>query len=229
MFHGELFLGETVTRGTPIFAQNPLMARKTDASNPLDSPEQVRFKEKRKWQIALRRYVLDRNPCTNYAPYFGLDNKTIRGWFEMQFSGELSWDNFGKKWQFTHILPVAFFDFEEEEDLKLCWNFTNLGVEQITFKNERSAGGDLLLARSYFEALFQSTGYYICQRMLDKIQHIEEKERLGTGSQSEFLHTHGSYLSLLSGFSSYEFELLNSGADILKVRQEADILRNLGK
>jgi hypothetical protein len=32
----------------------------------------LQFREKRKWQIALRRYILERNKSTYYAPFFGL-------------------------------------------------------------------------------------------------------------------------------------------------------------
>jgi hypothetical protein len=84
--------------------------------------------EKRKWQIALRRYVLEGSPARNYAPYFGLDIKNMRYWFELQFEKDYSWNNFGKRWQFSHLIQVTHFDFESELELNLCWNFTNLCV-----------------------------------------------------------------------------------------------------
>ena len=54
------------------------MARKKWTPRDEITPELLAAREKRKWQIALRRYVLDGNPSTRYAPYFGLDIKTLR-------------------------------------------------------------------------------------------------------------------------------------------------------
>ena len=91
----------------------------------------LKFRAKRRWQIALRRYIIEKNPCFAYAPYFGLDIENFRKWIEIQFDEELNWDNFSKKWQFDHIVPVAYFDFDSESDLRLCWNFMNVSVEKL--------------------------------------------------------------------------------------------------
>ena len=34
--------------------------------------------EKRKWQLAFRRYVLEGTPSEAYAPYFGIDRVQLR-------------------------------------------------------------------------------------------------------------------------------------------------------
>jgi len=77
----------------------------------------IRFKEKRKWQIALRRYLLDKQPSSYYAPYFGLDIETFREWIAVQFDMECNWENFSKNWQLELIIPASYFDFNQEEDL----------------------------------------------------------------------------------------------------------------
>ena len=59
------------------------------------------FREKRKWQIALRRYVLEKNKSSFYAPYFGLGIETFRKWIEVQFDSETNWENFSESWQLT--------------------------------------------------------------------------------------------------------------------------------
>src|SRR6188474_3101936 len=87
--------------------------------------ELLKSREKRKWQVALRRYVLDKNLSPAYAWYFGLSIDQFRNWIEIQFTEGLSWENFGSAWQFDHVIPVAYFDFSLEEDLLLCWNFIN--------------------------------------------------------------------------------------------------------
>src|SRR4030095_7188418 len=101
------------------------MARKRWTPVEESSPSLEKFREKKKWQINLRRYVINKSPCPQYAPYFGLDISNLRKWFELQFSPEMSWDNFGKAWQFEHIIPAAYFDFSNDEELKLCWSFIN--------------------------------------------------------------------------------------------------------
>ena len=84
------------------------MATKT-APNTAD----FNFNEKRKWQIALRRYVLEKNKSSQYARYFGLPIYMFRNWIELQFDESLNWDNFSTAWQFDHIVPIALFDLKK--------------------------------------------------------------------------------------------------------------------
>ncbi|NCU03482.1 MAG: hypothetical protein GXC73_05795 [Chitinophagaceae bacterium] len=205
------------------------MARKKWTPNTDITPSLIRFREKKKWQIALRRYLLERNPCIGYAPYFGLDIENFRKWIEVQFVGELGWDNFGTLWQFEHIIPVTYFDFEDELELKLCWSFINIRIEDIQKSKERGNRVDLLLAKEYFRDLFEATGYTLCKDLLKKISQIEEEEQIATTRQKEFINFHNSYLQLLKDFSSYEFELLNSGRDVEEVKKEADFIKKMGQ
>src|SRR5690606_10922137 len=108
------------------------------------TPELLQFREKRKWQIALRRYVLERNKSSFYAPYFGLDSEKFRNWIERQFDADLNWENFSSAWQFDHVVPLAYFDFSAEEDLRLCWNFTNIRIEKLDAAQKQSFRVDLL-------------------------------------------------------------------------------------
>ena len=136
------------------------------------TPELLKVREKRRWQISLRRYVLEKNLCLAYAPYFGLDIENMRLWFEFQFNDELNWTNFGEKWQFDHIIPVTYFDFSNEEELKMCWNFTNLRVEHIKHGKDRGKRLDLIHAREYFREMYETTGFEICLKLLQKIDSI---------------------------------------------------------
>ena len=204
------------------------MARKRYTKQE-DTPELLKFREKRKWQIALRRYVLEKSPCAAYAPYFGLDIENMRHWFEYQFKDGASWENFGEKWQFEHIVPVTYFDFALEEDLKICWNFVNIRVEFIDINKERGARPDLLVARNYFKDLLEKTKYPICRDLLNKIDRIEQAETVNVDAQEAFIREHADYLSLLEGYSSFEFEMLNSGRSLEDVRKESEFLKNFEK
>lgn len=201
------------------------MARKRYTKQE-ETPELLRFREKRKWQIALRRYVLEKSPCAAYAPYFGLDIEKMRDWFASQFREGTSWENFGERWQFEHIIPVTYFDFSNEEELKRCWNFINIRIDIIDTTKERGVKPDLLVARNYFKELYERTQYAICSELLEKIEKIEEAEALNISVQETFIKKHHDYLIGVEGFSSFEFEKLNSGRNLEEVRKESEILKN---
>jgi|SRR5687767_858806 len=228
MFHGTLFLGETVSRGTIIFGQTSNMARKRWTPQTEITPSLIKFREKRKWQINLRRYVLEKSPCPFYAPYFGLDIALIRQWFEFQFIEDLSWGNFATAWQFDHIVPVTYFDSSNEEDLKLCWNFTNLRVEAFQKNKARGNRLDVLAAKAYFKELHEKTEYKICRKMIDKIEKIEISELASTEPQQKFIKVNREYLEMIENYSVFEFELLNSGRSIDEVNKERDFFKSGG-
>ncbi len=183
----------------------------------------MKFREKRKWQIALRRYVLEKNKCSFYAPYFGLDIPTFRQWIELQFDSETNWENFSKAWQFDHIVPITYFNFENESDLRLCWNFTNIRVEDL----DKNSGGriDILASKAYFELLFQKTKYQICQKMVEKIEGIELSEIASNEKLENFIYDHKAHLETIAAFSSYDFDKLNKGIPVDKIIWEKEFLK----
>jgi len=201
------------------------MARKKWVPQTEITPALLKFREKRKWQIALRRYVLEKQPCVPYAPYFGLDIENLRKWFEVQFAGGIGWDDFGKSWQFDHIIPVTYFDFADEDELKLCWNFTNLRVESLEKTKDRGNRLDVLAAKGFFEALHQTTLYRPCLKLLEKIHQLELSEIVSSEKQQAFITSNRPYLDMIENYSSFEFELLNSGRTLEEVIKEVDFLK----
>ncbi len=189
----------------------------------------LKFREKRKWQLNYRRYVLEESPCPEYAPYFGLDIKSLRQWFEYQFLKGESWESFGKQWQFDHIIPVANFDYSLKEDLRLCWNFTNIRVEHFQLNKNRGHRLDVLAAKSYFQELYETTQYPVCLQLLKKIESLELSEFLSTAAQQSFIKDHEDYLKMIAGYSNFEFELLNRGRTVAQVREDIEFLKKLGK
>ena len=201
------------------------MARKKWQAKTDVTPSLLQFREKRKWQINLRRYVLERSPCPSYAPYFGLDIVNIRKWFEYQFENDLTWENFGDKWQFDHVIPVTYFDHDNEQDLRLCWNFTNIRVEPIQPDKKRGRKIDVLGSKAYFDELYKKTGYTITKELRDKIASIELAELTSTEPQQKFLADRKEYLAQIENYASFEFELLNHGRSIEDVEKEMTFLR----
>ncbi|MEP7259467.1 MAG: hypothetical protein ABI687_13790 [Flavitalea sp.] len=187
------------------------------------------FKEKRKWQIALRRYVVLKQSVPAYAPYFGLDIAHFREWIELQFDERLNWESFGKAWQFGHIVPVAYFDFNLETDLRLCWSFMNISVEGTGAETGKANGEDLLTAKAYFGDMFKVTRLPLLAQMIDKISLIERERVGGNDKRRGFIKERGQYVSILQTFSVYEYGQLNAGMSLEDVQKEREMLLKFGK
>lgn len=212
MFHEKQFQMETLYLS--------IMARKKWTPKTEVTDALLKFREKRKWQIALRRYILEGRWGSAYAPYFGLDTLHFRKWVELQFDEEMGWDNFSIAWQFDHIVPVAYFDFEKESDLRLCWNFINIRVAKTDQNQHRGNRIDVLGAKAYFEALFEQTQYAICRDMISKIEEIELSEIKGAEKLEGFILDNKEWIESISSFSAYEYSQLNEGVPIERILEQ---------
>ena len=204
------------------------MARKKwtpqfDITEPL-----LKFREKRKWQLALRRYVLEKNISAGYAFYFGLSIEQFRMWIEIQFVEELNWENFGSAWQFDHILPVAYFDFSVEDDLILCWNFINIRVARIELNKTNGNRIDIVAARPYFEALYAKTGFSLCLKMIKKISKIEFSNIISEPAIEDFIIKNAEQLQIASSLNKEEFNQLNKGMSLKDILLEREIIKKFG-
>lgn len=204
------------------------MARKKWTPKEEITESVLKFREKRKWQIALRRYVLERNPCANYAPFFGLDADNMRNWIALQFKDGLNWDNFSSHWQFEHVVPVVYFDLAEEEDRVLCWNFTNIRVQDLSSEEYNTFLFNPNPAIEYFKTLYSQTGLPICQKMLAKIDALQHFDTNAVQPLSIFINNHKEYIQTLAGLSVYEFGQLNAGVPIEEIMAEKKILERFG-
>jgi hypothetical protein len=185
------------------------------------------FREKRKWQLALRRYIIERNPSEFYAPFFAIDIEHFRQWIALQFSDGMGWDNFGKKWQFEHIVPLAYFDLTSEEELGLCWHFINIRVQPL---NVDIAGSttSVLAAKSYFAAVYQATGFLPCLKMVKKIESIENRDISLPSLQTSFLQENKQQLEDIATLTAIEFTRLNKGMNLQDLILEREILQKFG-
>jgi hypothetical protein len=188
----------------------------------------LKFRDKRRWQLALRRYVLEQKANENYALYFGLDIKCFREWIEIQFTEDLNWKNFGSTWQFDHIVPVAYFDFSIEEDLKLCWNFINIRVEKIELNKVRGNRIDVMAVKPYFERLYNKTNYFFCPKMLAKIDKIEVSNIMSEPKIEDFINARKADFEIMYSLNAAEFAQMNRGIPFTDVLLEREILRKFG-
>lgn len=204
------------------------MARKKWTAKEEVTEADIRFREKRKWQQALRRYVLEKNISEGYAVYFGLNIESFRQWIEIQFTKGLNWDNFASVWQFDHIVPIAYFDFNREEDLKLAWNFMNIRVEKHDLNNVRGNKIDVIAVKAYFKDLYAKTNYSFCAKMLAKIEEIESSNIVSEPIIEQFIIDRKEEFDVLSTLSSSEFAKLNRGDVLSDILLEKEILRKFG-
>lgn len=204
------------------------MTRKKWTAKDVVTDAVLKIREKRKWQQALRRYILDKNVSESYAVYFGLDITNFREWVEIQFTGSLNWDNFAEQWQFDHIVPIAYFDFNNDADLMLAWNFINIRVEKIDLNKTRGNKIDVISAKSYFNALYDKTEYSACAKMLKKIEQIEASNILSEPKLENFIIQRKQEFDIISTLNAAEFAQLNRGAALDDILLEREILKNFG-
>ena len=186
------------------------------------------FREKRKWQLALRRYVLEKQASAAYAPYFGIDIERFRAWIALQFSEGLTWDNFGSSWQFEHVVPIACFDFNNKEDLALCWNFINIRVERLEHGKSKSNNPGILLAKSYFSLLYEKTQLSVCRKMIEKISTLENAATLIEPGIENFIKKEKEQIENLATFSEEELKRINQGTSLEEILMERMILSRFG-
>jgi len=61
------------------------------------------------------------------AELLGCSIEHLRQYLENQFTGNMSWDNYGRYgWHIDHIIPLSYFDFSDPEQQKRAWHYTNL-------------------------------------------------------------------------------------------------------
>jgi hypothetical protein len=71
-----------------------------------------------------------------YEEMLGCSWDTLREWLQSNFVEGMTWENYGSEWHVDHTLPCAIFDFTNEENVKTCFNWSNLapmfGSENIS-------------------------------------------------------------------------------------------------
>jgi len=176
--------------------------------------------------MAFRRFVLENAPSEQYAPYFGLCRSDLRNWIETQFSEGQSWENFGKAWQFEHIISVAWFNTDSDEELKACWNYLNLRVAPVEGAGHST---DLFFAKQYFEKLYKASAFQGCLYYLNKLDAILEQHSLPLkDSIVGFIQTNKTVLDVIPTFSSEEYgQYLETGSAKL-ILTEREILKKFG-
>ena len=56
--------------------------------------------------------------------YIGCNIEQLKKWLEFQFDNDMNWIN--KSWQLDHIIPVSLFDLNDNFDIQIAFNWTNI-------------------------------------------------------------------------------------------------------
>lgn len=192
--------------------------------NPSDK-EDRQLIIKRKWQIALRRYVMEGNPSATYAPYFGLPADDLRKWIELQFTQEMSWGNFGERWNLSQRVPSALFDLNIERHLRLCWHFTNI-VVQDQQASAYQTSQTLISSLTFFKFLI-GTGVN-CQGMVEFLDELQSLPQAGLKRFSDFLQKHKERIENVSILDEEDLLRLNKGDSLELLLAEKELIRKYG-
>jgi len=75
----------------------------------------------------------------------GCDKRHLFRHIEVQFKGEMSWDNYGKVWHLDHHIPIDAFNPDNDREWEACWHFSNL--KPMLSKDNLRKGNKICLER----------------------------------------------------------------------------------
>ena len=85
-----------------------------------------KYSTKHNLQSNLRRLYYTDFPCKKITKLVGIHRVGFILHIEKYFLEGMSYNNCGTEWSFDHIVPLHLFDLNNEEDLKLAYNFNNI-------------------------------------------------------------------------------------------------------
>lgn len=86
----------------------------------------MKYNEKKRYQIALRRLYGENRKNTEILTLIGTDKLGFISHINKYLLDGMTKENFGKVWGLDHIVPVDVFDLSNDEEKKLCYNYNNI-------------------------------------------------------------------------------------------------------
>lgn len=123
-----------------------------------------------------------KNHPTSMVNVLGCDLEFFKEWISFRFDKNMNWSNYGSQWHIDHVLPINMFNFMDENDIKVCYHWTNLQPLQ---KFENQSKSDNLELHHYFNNLVNvfrfkcnnnHNGY---QAVNESLQWLRSKLRYG--------------------------------------------------
>ena len=123
---------------------------------------------------------------------------------------------------------MGYFDFSNDDDLKLCWNFVNIRVQSLEPENGSGYNVPVIAANGYFETLYNNTGYTVCVKILEHIIQIERKTIKNEMPIEAFIKSNKLQLDIITTLSKEEFNNINLGISVEDILLEREILLKFG-
>jgi hypothetical protein len=79
----------------------------------------------KKYQIALRR-LYTTSPSKEILTLVGTNKTHFISHIDKQLIDGMDFTNFGADWSLDHIVPVHVFNLNDDNQLKLCYNYNNI-------------------------------------------------------------------------------------------------------
>jgi hypothetical protein len=112
---------------------------------------------------------------TSYKKIIGCDINHLKKWLEYQFDSNMNWNNFVAYRQIDHIIPMSIFNFDNEIEKRICFNWRNL---QPLFKDENRSKSNILVLPYVFNNIIL-THRFIQSQNLNHSEYQNLKETLG--------------------------------------------------
>tara|TARA_R110000822_G_scaffold1158_1_gene5176 strand:- start:4468 stop:4911 length:444 start_codon:yes stop_codon:yes gene_type:complete len=132
------------------------------------------YKKGKAFAIQLRRFIFLKSKSKKLSAVISCTPEFIRNYIEFQFSGEMTWDNFGKIWELDHIVPCSLF-FDKQDPL--LWHFVNIRP-LLKMENKYrgvSDGREVLLSR--LESSILENQRVVIDKLIRKIDKFEDLHR----------------------------------------------------
>jgi hypothetical protein len=111
------------------------------------------MKSRKAIEVQFRRWIKQEAP-SRYIEYitkpYTLDQ--YKQALEKTFDKDMTWENHGKIWEIDHILPMCYFNFDNENEIKIALDINNLrACKRFINKNKGGSIADayLLLYTKY--------------------------------------------------------------------------------
>ena len=89
-------------------------------------------------------------------------------WIEFQFQDNINWDNRSTFWEIDHVIPVSYFNLENEDDIKVCCHWSNLRPLEI-LKNRKKSN---TLCFEDIENQYNKSLDFIKSKNIQNTQHL---------------------------------------------------------
>ncbi len=74
----------------------------------------------------LTKFISKTNRQSSTNELLSCDINFLKEWFQYRFDTNMTFDNYGSYWHIDHVLPCSIFELSNNEELNICFHWTNL-------------------------------------------------------------------------------------------------------